>query len=328
MSERIAGIHHTTAISADAQANLEFYIGVLGLRLVKRTVNFDDPGTFHFYFSDYAGTPGAVLTFFPWRRVAPGRRGTGEVRVTSFAVGPDSLGWWVDRLASQGVDFEMPRERFDESYISFSDSDGMLLEIVASPGNGDVPADAKSELPQEHAIRGFHAATIAVAAMEPTVALLRDVMGFAEIGRMTSGEESRLRFRSVGDGQESLAAWPGRIIDVVHTPEAQRARLGAGSVHHIAFRTPDDEAQKRWRGRLASNGQHTTEILDRQYFHSIYFREPGGTIFEFATDPPGFTTDESIEELGSGIRLPPWLEPRREEIEQQLPRVRIPEVRI
>jgi glyoxalase family protein len=317
MTDHIAGIHHITAIAGDAQANLDFYVGVLGLRLVKRTVNFDDPGTYHFYFADYAGSPGTVLTFFPWPHVKRGLRGSGEVQATAFAVGPDSLGWWSDRLKRLGVDHR-PVERLGEELIALEDHDGMRLELASSAAHSTLPADGRSALPSAHAIRGFHSATLAVAGFESTAQLLTATMGFSA----AAAEHNRFRF--IAAGPESA---PGRLIDLLCTPEAPPAKLGGGSVHHIAYRTTDDAAQQRWRARLAQAGLNATPILDRQYFHSIYFREPGGVIFEFATEPPGFTTDEPLGALGRALKLPAWLEPRRTAIEGVLPRVTLPEPR-
>lgn len=316
----IVGLHHVTAIASDAQANLDFYIGVLGLRLVKRTVNFDDPGTYHFYFADSAGSPGTVLTFFPWRHVKRGRRGSGETQATAFAIAPDSLGWWTDRLARLGVATIEQGQRFGDDFLAFEDPDGMRLELIAAESHGSLPPDDGSLLPPEHALRGFHSVTlsVSVSVYEATAALLRDTMGY------TTGPSERNRFRFAAASGPST---PARTIDLLCTPDAPPAKLGGGSVHHIAFRTADDAEQESWRTVLAAHGLNTTPILDRQYFHSIYFREPGGVIFEFATDPPGFATDESIDSLGRTIRLPEWLEPRRDSIVASLPDVTLPEPR-
>lgn len=315
-TEQIAGLHHVTAIASDAQANLDFYVRVLGLRLVKRTVNFDDPGTYHFYFADSAGSPGTVLTFFPWKGATRGHRGSGETQSTAFAIGPESIGWWEQRLSNHGLNVTKQSSRFDDYVIGFQDPDGMQLELVASQNHRELPEDEKSAIPAEHAIRGFHSVTLAISGYEATAQLLRDTMGFTE----GSSQHNRFRFVASDD-----FAVPGRIIDLVCAPDARTAQLGAGSVHHIAFRVPSDSAQQIWRTALSGIGVNATPILDRQYFHSIYFREPGGVIFEFATDPPGFATDESKEELGQGIMLPEWLEPRREQITASLPDVVIPE---
>lgn len=312
----IVGLHHVTAIASDAQANLDFYVGVLGLRLVKRTVNFDDPGTYHFYFADSAGSPGTVLTFFPWRSVKRGRRGSGETQATAFAIAPESLVWWSDRLAKLGVTVIEEASRFGDRFIAFEDPDGMRLELVASAAHTDLPQDDGSGLPHEHAIRGFHSVTLAVSGYEATAALLRDTMG------LSTGPSDRNRFRFAATSGSST---PGRIIDLLCTPDTPPAKLGGGSVHHIAFRTANDEEQEDWRAVLAERGLSTTPILDRQYFHSIYFREPGGVIFEFATDPPGFATDEPVDRLGQHIKLPDWLEPRRDTIVASLPSVTLPE---
>jgi len=322
--QAIAGIHHITAIAGDAQANLDFYVGVLGMRFIKRTVNFDDPGSYHFYFADTVGSPGSVLTFFPWKHAKRGQRGRGEAGATAFAVLPESIDFWRERLGALGVSVLGEETRFGERVLSFEDHDGTRLELVGSEMNRSLAEDAGSALPSVHAIRGFHSATLVVRDVGPTEVLLRDVMGFergaTEVER-AGGERIRFVARSPG----TVA---GRVIDVVRGPDASRSRLGAGSVHHVAFRTPDAGALERWRERLAGHGLHVTEVVERCYFRSIYFREPGGVIFEFATDGPGFSTDESMDELGGSLRLPAWLEDRRAELVPRLPAVVVPEVRV
>ncbi len=310
----ILGLHHVTAVASDAQANLNFYVGVLGMRLVKRTVNFDDPGTYHFYFADSSGSPGSVLTFFPWSRVKRGRRGSGETKATAFAVGAGSLAWWAGRLSRLGVEVIEDAERFGERYLALEDPDGMRIELVAAAGDALVP-DRGGALPAEHAIRGLHSVTLAVSGYEATAVLLQETLGFM------GGPSDRNRFRFVSRADPST---PGRMVDVLCTPDAAPAKLGGGSVHHIAFRVPDDAAQNAWRTVLNARGLNVTPILDRQYFRSIYFREPGGVIVEVATDPPGFAVDETREALGRSIRLPAWLEPRRASIEASLPAVTLP----
>ena len=251
------------------------------------------------------------------RDVHPGRRGSGETQATAFAIAPDSIAWWSDRLCRLGVIETTEESRFDDHVLMFEDPDGMRLELVASASHAALPADSGGALPAEHAIRGFHSVSLAVSGYEASAALLRDTMG------LSSGPSERNRFRFLTNADEST---PGRTIDLLCTPDAPLARLGGRSVHHIAFRTPDNDVQEAWRQRLFERGFNTTPILDRQYFHSIYFRDPGGIIFEFATDPPGFATDETAEDLGRSIMLPEWLESRRERIEASLPKVRLPEV--
>jgi len=308
MSSGIGGIHHVTAIAGDPQRNIDFYAGVLGLRLVKRTVNFDDPGSWHFYYGDETGTPGTILTFFAWPGAPRGRHGPGQLTVTSFSIAPESMAWWVDRLTAAGVEPKGPYSRFQEEVLDFADQDGLRLELVADAGADLRPGWAGGPVPPEHALRGFHGVTLTVEGCERTAELLHGHMGFAE-GPSTGG---RFRF-TIGEGT-ALAR-----VDVLCQPDGRPGTMGAGTVHHVAWRVADDASQVAWRARLADRGLNLTPVLDRQYFHSFYFREPGGVLFEIATDAPGFLVDESLEELGSRLRLPPWLEGRRDSIERALP---------
>ena len=303
----IVGLHHVTAIASDPQRNLDFYTEVLGLRFVKRTVNFDDPGTYHFYFGDDAGSPGTILTFFPWPGATRGLAGAGEVTHTAFSVPASSIAYWEQRLLSKGVLVEHTGKRFHEDVLTLADPDGMKLEIVghadAAPAT-NVPRFA--DVPAQHAIRGFFGVTMLqrdAKATEQTLAW----MGFGKVAE----EGNRMRFAAPN------GAALGNHIDVVVNPNAGHGRNGAGSVHHIAFRTPNDESQLAWREVIAQHLQVTT-VQDRDYFQSIYFREPGGVLFEMATDTPGFATDEPIETLGEALRIPAWLEPQRARIEQRL----------
>lgn len=309
----ILGIHHITAMAGDAQANVDFYTRVLGLRLVKRTVNYDDPATYHLYFGDGTGTPGTLLTFFPWGAGSfRGRIGTGQVSVTSFSIPAASISYWKDRLARLDIAASGPTTRFGGEVLALRDRDGIQLELVASEDdaragwpNGDVPA--------QHAIRGFHHASLSLSGYERSAGLLTSTLGFRPVG------EEGNRFRFVAGG-----GTPGTIVDLVCEPGRMRGNMGAGVVHHIAFRAADDAAQSVLRQRIVDAGHDATPVLDRNYFHSIYFREPGGVLFEVATDPPGFSIDESIPELGSGLKLPPWLESDRAEIEAQLKPLAVP----
>ena len=312
-SARLLGIHHVTAIAGDPQQNVEFYARVLGLRLVKETVNYDDPGTYHLYFGDEIGHPGTILTFFPWPGAPRGRQGVGQATIVSFSIPPDSLVFWDDRLKSHGVRVQRSESSFDEPIIEFSDPDGLQLELVA---------DARANLgypwtgafvPASQAIRGFHSVALLERAYPDTDALLTGVLGF----RLAKSVGRRRRY-VVGDG--GLAAW----VDVVSAPDERSGHVAVGTVHHVAWRTPDGDAQEAWRQKIIKKGVSVTPVVDRQYFRSIYFHEPGGVLFEIATDPPGFTVDESPEALGSGLRLPPWLEPRRQAIEARLPVLRLP----
>lgn len=319
MSISVSGIHHVTAIAGDPQANLDFYAGVLGLRLVKRTVNFDDPGTYHLYYGDRLGSPGSVLTFFPWGKGAvKGGPGLGQVTRLSFSVPPGSLPFWKQRLAALGVAVRGPFSRFGESLLELADPDGIAIELVAA-------ADAREgystpATPPEVAIRGFHAVSLAEEAAEGTLELLESVLGFRRIGDQAvepqdSGESGR-RLRLAADG--------AGYVDLHTLPTARPGVMGVGAVHHLAFRVPTDEAQEDVRARLARRGVNVTSPLDRQYFRSIYFREPGGVLFEVATDPPGFLRDESEEELGRSLRLPDWYEKQRGLLEEVLPALRVP----
>jgi glyoxalase family protein len=311
MNKPIKGIHHITAMASDPQANVDFYTGVLGLRLVKKTINFDDPGTYHFYYGNETGTPGTILTFFPWPMARRGTRGAGQATVTSFSVPQGSLGYWTERLDRFGALFEPPRTRFDEEVVTLFDPDGLQLELVAQAGDGRLPWEV-GPVPAEHAIRGFEGTTLTEWNPEVTSEVLTGILGFRSAGQ----EGSRFRF-------EVGAGGPGARVDVLAAPSAERGRISAGTVHHVAWRVADEAVQERWRQTIAGSGLSVTPILDRQYFRSIYFREPGGVLFEIATDPPGFTYDEPVEALGSGLKLPPWLEPDRKRIEAVLPPVEV-----
>jgi glyoxalase family protein len=305
MPTSIVGLHHVTAIASDPQRNLDFYTEVLGLRFVKRTVNFDDPGTYHLYFGDDAGAPGTILTFFPWPRAVRGQSGAGEVAQTAFSVPLESIAYWQKRLTGHGILVEQTGKRFEEEVLTFPDPDGMKLEIVGHADSSAQNPSRFSEVPGEHAIRGFYGVTLLEHSAENTANFLA-ILGFhkqAEVG-------NRLRFAAEG------AAF-GSHIDLVIEPNAENGRSGAGSVHHIAFRATDDAAQLEWREVI---GQYVdvTPVMDRTYFRSVYFREPGGVLFELATDPPGFALDEPIESLGEELRIPAWLEPRRALLEQRL----------
>jgi glyoxalase family protein len=305
MPTPIVGLHHVTAIASDAQRNLDFYTQILGLRFVKRTVNFDDPGTYHLYFGDDAGAPGTILTFFPWPRASRGVAGAGEVAQTAFSVPLASLEYWENRLREHSVPAEQTGKRFEEQVLAFPDPDGMKLEIVAHADAAPANAPRYADVPSEHAIRGFHSVTLLEREAEASGNLL-NILGFHK----TAEEGNRQRYSAEGSAL-------GNHIDLVIDPKAAYGRSGAGSVHHIAFRAADDAAQLAWREEIGKYVD-VTPVMDRTYFHSIYFREPGGVLFELATDPPGFALDEPIETLGEELRIPAWLEPRRAAIEQRL----------
>lgn len=306
------GLHHVTAIAGDPQRNVDFYTGVLGLRLVKQTVNFDDPGSYHLYYGDEAGHPSTLLTFFPWPNVLGGRQGAGLVTATAFSIPPGSLGWWQQRLQKMNVDAEKPVSRDGEDVLSFHDPDGMVIDLVASPGESRSGWDGAEGVPMEHAVRGLHAVTMSERALDPTAGMLAGLLGMT-----VSGEnKDRVRFAMANGGT-------GAMVDVV-PGNAEVGMQGGGTVHHFAMRAPDQETQGRWREQLVDAGARVTEIIDRQYFTSIYFREPGGVLLEIATDQPGFTVDEPLLELGRSLKLPPWLEPNREQIQAALPPLTIP----
>jgi glyoxalase family protein len=309
MPKPIVGLHHVTAYASDPQTNLDFYTEVLGLRFVKRTVNFDDPGTYHFYFGDDAGTPGTLLTFFPWPRAMRGTPGIGEVTLTAFSVPFSSVDFWEQRL----LGFNLPVERssrFEETVVTFPDPDGMKIEIVGHAGATPANPPRFADIPTEHALRGFFGVTLFLKSSEKTEAIL-NIMGFTK----RSEEGNRLRLSAEGSAL-------GNHIDLLLNSEGRHGRMGAGSVHHIAFRVADDASQLEWR-EIVGKHLDVTPVLDRTYFHSIYFREPGGVLFELATDPPGFTLDEPIESLGEALRIPHWLEPQRFMIEQRLPSIEL-----
>lgn len=290
----LPGLHHVTAFAGDAQTNLDFYTRVMGLRLIKRTVNFDDPGTYHFYFGDANGTPGTILTFFPWPAAPPGVAGAGQAAGVSFAVPKSSLEAWTDRLRKAGIPVTGPRTRFGEEFIAFHDPHGLPVELFAS-------APESANAPDDPSIVRLHSATLCEADPQRTFAALEDTLGF----RYVSNEGDRTRF--------DVAGTP---LDVVAMPGAGRAKPSAGSVHHIAWRVANREEQDEWRAKLVEAGLRVTRVIDRQYFRSIYFREPGGVLFEIATDGPGFFIDEINP--GESLKLPPWLEPIRASIERRL----------
>jgi len=306
------GLHHVTAICGDPQANVDFYATVLGLRLVKRTVNFDDPTTYHLYYGDDLGRPGTILTFFPWPGAPRAAPGTGQAIATAFAVPRGSLHWWMDRLAESAADFGPVEERFGDKVLPLRDPDHLAVELVERTDAEHREWWERGPVPAPYALRGFHSVTLSLEGYERTAALLTDVMGFGPAGQL----QSRFRY----DAGEP----PRATVDVICAPAQRAGRVAVGSVHHIAFRCASDEEQAAWRRHLVAAGMNVTPVLDRQYFRSIYFREPGGVLFEIATDQPGFARDEAPEALGSALKLPPWLESRRSHIEDRLPRLNLP----
>ena len=313
MNPTLSGIHHVTAITADAQKNIDFYCGVLGLRLVKLTVNFDDPHSYHLYYGDELGRPGTIITFFAWPGASRGRIGPPQVTSTAFAVPAGAIDFWSVRLKQFDVPAEAPVERFGDSVIHFTDPDGLELDIVgvAAPGG---QSRAVGPVPGEHAIRGFHGVTISEEGYESTANVLTELLGFTAAGN----DGNRFRYRAAAaDGFAST-------VDLLCTPDGRQGSMGAGAVHHVAFRTPDRPQQDAWRNQIVRARLNVSPVMDRNYFESIYFREPGGVLFEIATNGPGFTADEPAELLGARLMLPKQLEPRRAEIERLVPPVRLP----
>ena len=300
-------IHHVTAISGPAARNLDFYTRVLGMRLVKKTVNFDDPGTYHLYYGEETGRPGSILTFFPWAHAAPGRAGVGETQETMLRVPESAIGFWAHRLVAESVEHETPIRRFGETVLQFRDPDGTRLSLVGAAH--ETAGWAGGPVPAEHAVRGVHGVSLLLETAEPTGSVLESTFGYRKSGK----EGSLTRFRLEGGDL-------GTVVDIHEAGGFLRGRSGAGSVHHIAFRASGDAEQAEAAARLRTDHAITvTEQRDRTYFRSVYFREPGGVLFEIATDEPGFTADEDAASLGSALKLPPFLEPRRREIEVSLP---------
>lgn len=314
MDVRPAGIHHVTAIASDPQANADFYLNALGMRMVKRTVNFDSPDTYHLYYGDHAGNPGTIMTFFPWPGAPKGRIGAGQATTTTFSVPEGSLGWWAEHLAALDVPTSRPAERGEEDVLTLRDPDGLLIELAASADHHDTEPWDGAQVPTEHAIRGIRSVTMTEQDVDGTVEMLHGQLGF----RLESEDQGRLRFRT-----NAAEDGVGTIVDVLARPSAERGLVAAGTVHHVAYRAPDGHAQEAWRRALAEDGVGVTEIRDRTYFTSIYFREPGGVLLEIATDGPGFDYDEPLLELGRSLKLPPWLEPRHEQIAASLPALEV-----
>jgi len=312
------GIHHVTCIAGDPQQNLDFWVETLGLRLVKRSVNQDDPGTYHFFFADAEGTPGTSMTFFPWENLRQGKVGSGQVARTAFRVPEGSLDFWEDRFEEYDVDYRERVERFGETVLPFEDPDGLPVELVAVEIPEDDPTVPWTQfVPEEYATRGFHSVTLWLADPEPTTDLLR-TMGLEERGTEqaqgdTPGDE-RTRFAAAGP--------VGTYVDIL--PTVQGGRQGHGTVHHVAFQTPTDGEQDAMRTTVRKAGLNPTAQIDRHWFRSVYFREFGGVLFELATNGPGYDSDEPLSELGERLVLPGKFEARREQIETELSDVTAP----
>jgi glyoxalase family protein len=316
MSATLNGLHHVTSITADPQKNVDFYAGILGLRLVKLTVNFDDPQSYHLYYGDELGRPGSIMTFFAWPGAERGRIGWPQATSTAFSIPAGSVRYWQARLREHQIKVSDAQQVLGDEVITFEDFDGLPLAIVA-PAIADLRQPwARSDVPVEHAIRGFHNVTLTVSKPQLTMALLTGELGFKAAGE----SDERLRFASG-------SAIPGTFIDVLRRPVGPSGRMGAGVVHHIALRTPDDPQQAEWREQISSRNPSVSPVMDRTYFHSIYFREPSGVLFEIATENPGFAVDEPAEKLGTTLRLPPWIEPARDQLLRVLPPLKLPAVK-
>jgi glyoxalase family protein len=339
----VLGIHHITAIARNPQRNVDFYSGLMGLRLVKLTVNFDDPTTYHLYYGNSLGHPGTILTFFPWSEAPKGYRGTGQVSAVSFLIPSGSMTYWIDRLKSNDISFIGPSERFGDEFVSFHDPDGLMLELIA-PSSTDSQGQLlhleqtdnntwkENPIDKEYAIRGFHSATLSEEGYERTASLLDDTLGFKLI--VKDNKEDRFRFGIIKKNnrnqeedttttQSSSLSSIGSFVDIVCQPEISRGYVGIGTVHHIAWRAANEKHQLDLRKRIVEQAKlNPTPVIDRTYFRSIYFREPGGILFEIATDPPGFAIDERLEDLGKQLKLPQWLEPVRAKLEQMLPPIK------
>jgi glyoxalase family protein len=305
---QVHGIHHVTAFAGDPNENLTFYRDVLGMRLVKKSVNQDDPGTYHLFFADAAGTPGTDMTFFPWAAAHPGKRGVGQVVDVVFAIPAGSLDYWRERLADHKVTVSDNEIAFGETSFRFEDPHGMAITFVETDRERAFELWAGSPVPAEHQVRGFHSVKTLVRSMDGSERLLTMAMGF----RKEAVEGDRHRF-VVGDGS------PGQIIDLLVNPDARDGSFGPGAVHHVAWRVSDEEEELAVREQVEDMGLGPTPVIDRFWFKSVYFREPGGVLFELATDGPGFDRDEEADSLGEKLILPPWLEPKREAIETALP---------
>jgi len=303
------GLHHVTAIASDPQRNVDFYTKTLGLRLVKQTVNFDAPHVWHLYYGDEKGSPASILTFFPWPGVIPGKEGAGLTTATAFSIPLESMGFWQQRLKSLDLEFDVTKNVNGYEVLRLRDQDGMSVELVGTEGDSRSGWDGESSIPADHAIRGLHSVTLSQQMLDPTAIMLTEMLGMK-----ASKESASVAQFSMAEGST------GALVDVLPGVRERGLQAG-GTVHHVAFRAPDLPTMEIWRQQLVSQGVPVTEIMDRQYFKSIYFREPGGVLFEIATDDPGFDIDEPLLELGKKLKLPPWLEPNREQIAASLPRI-------
>ncbi|PWU16515.1 MAG: ring-cleaving dioxygenase [Chlamydiae bacterium] len=310
MNTLVKGIHHITSLASDAQKNVDFYAGILGLRLVKKTINFDVPEIYHLYYGNEEGSPGTIMTFFPYPGVPQGRKGKGQLTVTSFSIPEHSIDYWIKRLDRFHIPYEKPEQRFSETVIYFEDPDGLGLELVANRWDRRL-GFTYGKIPSQFAIKGFYGITLVEECYEKTANLLVDQMDHKFIA------ETENRFRYSASGK------PGDFVDILCSPEALKGLSGYGTVHHVAFATETDITQLAAREKLLKFGLDVTPVLNREYFLSLYFREPGGVLFEIATVSPGFSVDEPLEHLGESLKLPPWEEPNRASIERVLPPIKL-----
>ena len=312
LDNSITGLHHITVIAGDPQENLDFYSGILGMRHVKKTVNQDVPGTYHLFYADGVAHAGTDLTFFPWPDMEPGRTGVGLTVEVALAVPIGTLGYWAERLEGHGVSSEIG-VRFGERVLGFADPHGLAVVLVETADQREFTAWEKSPVPESQQVRGLHGVRLLERSAAPTVNFLTNTLGFEEVGE----ENGWRRFALGGDRS-------GRVLDIKEAPAERQGTWGTGSVHHIAWRVPDDSTELVVQRRVQSAGRHPTSVIDRFWFKSVYFKEPGGALFEIATDGPGFGVDETMEELGGRLVLPPWLEAKRAAIEASLPPLREP----
>lgn len=304
MNNLITGLHHVTALAADTQANVNFYAGILGLRMVKKTVNFDAPDVYHLYYGDYQGNPGTIMTFFPFQGLRRGKHGNGQMTVTAFSIPAGSVEYWQQRLTRFNIKYNDPAERLDgEVYIYLQDQDGLGIELVVDKLDNR-KGNNKGPVPDSFAIKGFHSARLHVENINATADLLTSLLGY----ELLAGKGNYFRY--------ALPGQKNQCVDLMQNNEYGMS--GSGTVHHLAFATENDETQLMIREKIEEAGFNVTPVLDRQYFHSIYFREPGGVLFEVATNPPGFSVDEQVDKLGNELKLPAWIEPRRVAIENKL----------
>jgi glyoxalase family protein len=310
MENKILGLHHITAIAAHTQRNYDFYTKVLGLRLVKKTVNFDDPGTYHFYFGDEAGTPGTILTFFPWEGVQKGRTGTGMATEIGYSVPKESLEFWNNRFNELKVKYQSINERFGALYLQFEDPDGLLLNLIVSNTDDSRKAWTTEEVKEDVATKGFHSIVLTVRNTEHTARILTDIFGY----KLLTQEGNRYRF--ITDAVDTA-----NVVDIVEEPNGERGINAGGTNHHVAFRVKDDNILMEFREKISRSGFRITEKIDRNYFYSLYFREHNGILFELATDNPGFSIDEPVTELGTHLMLPSQYEGSRKKIEEALPKL-------